>query len=234
MINKIFYICLKKFGYYFKGSSYHIDESIPLSAMVGLVTRRFSCWIRSLTKGFSLSKKIFIGKKVTLRNSRFIFIGSGVTLANEVLIDGLSKKGVVIGDNVSIGEFTRIEASGTITDIGMGISIGRNSGIGGFSFIGGAGGVSIGEDVIMGQFVSFHPENHNFDDLGYPIRLQGVNRKGISVGDDCWVGAKVTFLDGANVGKGCVIAAGSIVRGDIPDYSIVAGVPAKVIRSRKA
>lgn len=111
--------------------------------------------------------------------------------------------------------------------------IGDNTGIGSHSFIGGAGGVQIGSDVIMGQWVSFHPENHNHEDLVKPIRLQGVNRKGIFIEDDCWIGAKVTFLDGAHVGRGCVIAAGAVVRGHIPPYSIAGGVPARVIRSRK-
>jgi acetyltransferase-like isoleucine patch superfamily enzyme len=62
--------------------------------------------------------------------------------------------------------------------------------------------------------------------------LQGVNSKGIVVEDDCWVGANTTFLDGAHVGHGCVIGAGSVVRGEIPPYSIVVGAPARVIRSR--
>src|SRR3546814_5479059 len=76
----------------------------------------------------------------------------------------------------------------------------------------------------MGQYVSFHSENHNFSDIEKSIKSQGVTRKGIFVDDDCWVGAKATFLDGANVGKGCVIAAGAVVRGVIPQYSIVGGV----------
>jgi acetyltransferase-like isoleucine patch superfamily enzyme len=85
----------------------------------------------------------------------------------------------------------------------------------------------------MGQYVSFHSENHIIDRTDIPIRLQGVVRKGIVIEDDCWVGAKVTFLDGCHVGRGCVVAAGAVVRGEIPAYSIIGGVPAKVIRSRE-
>ena len=55
---------------------------------------------------------------------------------------------------------------------------------------------------------------------------------GILVEDDCWVGANVVFLDGAHVGRGSVVAAGAVVRGKIPAYSVVAGVPARVLRSR--
>lgn len=227
------YMLINRCAQGLKGRSYTIDPSIPLSAILGIGCRRLFSLLRSLFAGFSWRKKLFLGPSVELRNRSLLRFGNGVTLGRGVLIDGLSREGVLIGDHVNIGDFTRIEASGTITGIGKGISIGTNSGIGAFSFIGGAGGVVIGNDVIMGQWVSFHPENHNYNYLNVPIRLQGVNRQGIVVEDDCWIGAKVTFLDGAHVGRGSIIGAGSVVRGVIPAYSIVAGVPARVIRSRK-
>lgn len=232
MMQRAIYSLINKLAKSIKGDGYHLDSSISISAIVGITYRRLVFWLRSVLRGYSWKKKIFIGSNVELRNRRFIQFGYGVTLGNFVLIDGLSREGVVLGNHVNIGDYTRIEASGTITDIGKGIIIGNNSGIGAFSFIGGAGGVEIGNDVIMGQWVSFHPENHNFESLDWPIRLQGVNRQGIVVEDDCWIGAKVTFLDGAHVGKGCVIAAGAVVRGVIAPYSIAGGVPAKVIKSR--
>ena len=64
-----------------------------------------------------------------------------------------------------------------------------------------------------------------------PIQKQGVTRKGIIIGNDCWIGAKATILDGANIGDGCVVAAGAVVRGNFPPYSVIAGVPAKIIKS---
>lgn len=218
----------------FKGKQYQLDATLPVSALLGLAYRRSICMLRCVLRGiaFRPSKLIFMGADVELRNRSYIHLGRAVTLGKAVVIDGLSHNGVTIGDGVSIGSYTVIEASGTITDLGKGIRIGDFSGIGGFSFIGGAGGVDIGRNVIMGQYVSFHPENHNFESLDLPIRLQGVNRQGIVVEDDCWIGAKVTFLDGAHVGKGCVIAAGAVVRGVIPPYSVAAGIPAKVIKSR--
>jgi acetyltransferase-like isoleucine patch superfamily enzyme len=232
MIRVFIYRVLNRCAQGLKGRSYNIDPSIPLSAILGIGYRRLFSLLRSLFAGFPWGKKLFLGSNVELRNRSLLQFGNGVTLGRGVLIDALSREGVFIGDRVNIGDFTRIEASGTITGIGKGISIGTNSGIGAFSFIGGAGGVVIGNDVIMGQLVSFHPENHNYDRLNVPIRLQGVNRQGIVVEDDCWIGAKVTFLDGAHVGRGCVIGAGSVVRGVIPPFSIVAGVPARVIKSR--
>jgi acetyltransferase-like isoleucine patch superfamily enzyme len=217
-----------------KGKAYNLDPDIPLGTLFGIAFRRATCLMRCILRGiaFNPRKWIFVNAGVELRNRSRIKFGSGVTLGKYVLIDGLSREGVVIGNGVNIGPYTVIEASGIITNMGKGIRIGDQSGIGGFSFIGGAGGVEIGSNVIMGQWTSFHPENHVFDNIDIPIRLQGVTRQGIVVGDDCWVGAKVTFLDGARVGHGCVIAAGAVVRGDIPPYSIVAGVPARVIRSR--
>lgn len=232
MIERAIYSLINNIAKSIKGDLYQLDSSIPISALVGIAYRRLVFLLRSVRRGLGWKKKIFIGSNVELRNRRFIQLGYGVTLGNSVLIDGLSREGVALGNHVNIGDYTRLEASGTIADIGKGIKIGNNSGIGAFSFIGGAGGVVIGNDVIMGQWVSFHPENHNYDSLDLPIRLQGVNRQGIVIEDDCWIGAKVTFLDGAHVGKGCVIAAGAVVRGVIPPYSIAGGVPAKVIKSR--
>ncbi|MEN3372391.1 acyltransferase [Dechloromonas sp. ZS-1] len=198
-------------------------------SLLSLATNRFILLLRGLLR---IRKVCFLGRGVKLRNKRYLAIGRSVTIQDGVSIDALSKCGVFLGDNCNIGPMTIIQATGVLTNIGMGLNIGANSGIGGFSFIGCGGGVRIGSNVIMGQYVSFHSENHQFDDLGKPIREQGVTRIGIEIGDDCWVGAKATFLDGARVGNGCVIAAGSVVRGDFPSFSILAGVPARVVRSR--
>ncbi len=115
---------------------------------------------------------------------------------------------------------------------GDGFSIGADSGIGEYGSIGAAGGVTIGNNVIMGQFVSFHSQEHEFEDTDKPIRQQGTSQRGITVGDDCWIGARVTFLDGSHVAEGCVIAAGAVVRGEVPSYSVIAGTPARVVRRR--
>ena len=219
----------------FKGPDYRLDSDLPLSALIGLALRRLASLLRCVLRGISWhpGRLLFVGRNVVLRNKGLISFGRGVSLGDSVLIDGLSHEGVVIGDRTSIGPYTIIEATGVIRNLGKGCRIGANSGIGAFSFIGAAGGVVIGENVIMGQYVSFHSENHNFDRLDIPVRMQGVTRAGIVIEDDCWIGAKVTFLDGCHVGKGSVIAAGAVVRGDIPPYSVAGGVPARVLKSRK-
>ena len=111
--------------------------------------------------------------------------------------------------------------------------MGNNSAIGDFTHFGASGGIDIGNDVIMGSFISFHSENHNFEDTTKLIREQGVTSKGIKIGNNVWVGAKVTFLDGTVIGNHCVVAAGAVVNGSYPDFSVIGGIPAKIIKSIK-
>ena len=117
--------------------------------------------------------------------------------------------------------------------MGQYIKIGNNVGIGEFAYLGGAGGLEIGDDCIVGQYLSCHPENHVATDLNTPIRFQGVTRKGIKIGKNCWIGSKVTILDGVEVGDGCIIAAGAVLAKSFPQNVIIGGVPAKVLKSRK-
>lgn len=221
----------------YKGSGYTLDPAVSTGALISIAIRRALALCRGFLVGVNWGRKpgawIFVEQSVILRNRGKVTFGRAVTLSRGVLVDGLSRNGVSIGDRVSIGPYAIIEATGVISSIGAGCSIGSDSGLGAFSYIGAAGGVQIGSNVIMGQRVSFHSENHVHDDLTRPIREQGVTRKGIVVEDDCWVGANVTFLDGAHVGHGCVVAAGSVVRGSIPPRSIIGGVPAKIIRERQ-
>lgn len=217
-----------------KGRPFHLDRSIPLSLLMGLLIRRAAWLTRGVLKLLFLQRRIatvFMAKGVNLRGASLIRFGKGVTLERGVIIDALTRRGVFLGDNVKIGAYSVI-VSAPASNLGEGISMGANSAVDAYSFLGSSGFISIGENVIMGQHVGFHPENHDFDRIDVPIREQGTTRQGITVEDDVWVGSNTIFLDGAHVGKGCVIGAGSVVRGNIPPYSIAVGVPAKVVRSR--
>jgi acetyltransferase-like isoleucine patch superfamily enzyme len=217
-----------------KGGRYELDDRLSVTALLSLAGRRGTWLLRGFIRFPFRGVRIFLADGVVLRNRAHLTMGNGVTVGRGCTIDALSKQGVRLGENVNIGPYTTIQASGVLSNLGTGCTIGANSGIGGYSFIGCGGGVQIGADVIMGQYVSFHSENHVIDRTDVPIRSQGVVRKGIVIEDDCWVGAKATFLDGCHVGRGCVVASGAVVRGTIPPYSIIAGVPARVIRSRLA
>ena len=97
---------------------------------------------------------------------------------------------------------------------------------------GAAGGIEVGDDVVAGQFIRFHSENHNFNDLSKLIRDQGVSHKGIKIGNNCWIGAGAVFLDGAELGDGCVVGANAVITKKFPDNVVVVGIPAKVISHR--
>jgi len=180
---------------------------------------------------FKLSRKVFIGKRCQIMNAKNIQFGNNVTIENDCVIDGYASNKLILGDNVKIGAYSMITCTSHFSKFGKGISIGSNSAIGRFSEFGAAGGIEIGSDVIMGSYISFHSENHNFKDNSKLIREQGVTSKGIKIGDNVWVGAKVTFLDGCKVGNNSVVAAGSVVNSTYPDNSIIGGVPAKLIKT---
>jgi acetyltransferase-like isoleucine patch superfamily enzyme len=219
-----------------KGNNFNLDREISINYLFSKVISMIINLIRGNIKSIFVKKKsfiIFIGHRSKLQMKRKINFGSGVNIENNVVIDALSKNGVSIGNNVKIGDFTKILCTGTIKNIGLGIKIGDNCGIGENCFFGAAGGIEIGNDVIMGQNVRFHSENHNYSNLDIPIRLQGVTNKGIKIGNNCWIGSGAVFLDGVSVGDGCVIGANTLVNKSIPDNSIVAGNPVRIIKSRK-
>ena len=178
-------------------------------------------------------KGAMIGSGVTFFNLPKIKWGSFLKLGNQVTVSGLGKIGVIMGDHVSIGDFSRIITSTTFNQLGAYIKIGDHVGIGEYAYLGGAGGLQIGSECIIGQYFSCHPENHNYAELNTSIRHQGVQRKGIKIGNNCWIGSKVTILDGVTIGDGSVIAAGAVVTKSFPQNSIIAGVPAKLINQRK-
>ena len=233
-MSEFFYKSVEAALSWMKGRPYRLDRNIPLSLLLGLLMRRGTWLLRGALKALILQRRmalVFMAKGVNLRGASLIRFGRGVTLERGVIIDGLTRQGVVLGDNVKIGAYSVLMGA-PVSNLGEGIRIGANSAVDAYSFIGSSGFVSIGENVIMGQHVGFHPENHDFDRTDVPIRAQGTTRQGITIEDDVWVGSNAVFLDGAHVGRGSVIGAGAVVRGTIPSYSIAVGVPAKVVRSR--
>ena len=94
--------------------------------------------------------------------------------------------------------------------------------------------LKIGNDVMMGPDVIIIGENHHFDDLTVPMRIQGKTKSPpVRIEDDVWIGARATILPGLTIGKGAIIGTAAVVTKDIPPYAICAGNPARVIRYRK-
>jgi acetyltransferase-like isoleucine patch superfamily enzyme len=142
------------------------------------------------------------GKKISVFNPSRISFGKFLRLGDHVYLSALGKEGIQFGSNVSIGAFSRVIVSTTLNNPGSKIKLGDRVGIGEFAYLGGAGGLTIGSDCIIGQYFSCHPENHHFNDPETFIRLQGVSRKGIVIGNNCWIGSKVTILDNVTIGEG--------------------------------
>ena len=217
-----------------KNADFKLDKAVSSSTILQLAFQKVWQKIRSLKLLLhgKLPQQLYLGKSVQFFNASNIEFGKWVQLEDHVRVSGLSKDKVVFGNNVRIGAYSQVIAATSFNNIGAHIRIGNNVGIGEFAYLGGGGGLEIGDDCIIGQYFSCHPENHLFGDTEELIRMQGVTRKGIKIGNNCWIGAKVTVLDGVKIGAHCVIAAGAVVTKDMPDYTVIGGVPAKVIKQR--
>jgi acetyltransferase-like isoleucine patch superfamily enzyme len=112
-----------------------------------------------------------------------------------------------------------------------GIKIGRDSLVGEFSIIRGQGGVQIGDRVYTSPFTQIIAVNHVFDNPDRPFVQQGITAEGIVIEDDVWLGASAIVTDGVHIGRGAVVAAGAVVTKDVPAHTVVAGVPAQVIKT---
>ncbi len=222
MVKKIYQKALNK-----RGKNYQVDNRIPSRLLAYSLFFRVILLLRGLIK---LRKKVFVGKRVTFLNKKNITFGNNVTIEQDCFIDAYAASKLVFGNNVKIGAFSSISSTSHMSKFGKGFRIGDNSGVGRFTEFGSSGGIEIGRDVIMGSYISFHSENHNFQDLSKPIREQGVTSKGIKIGNNIWVGAKVTFLDGCEISDNTVVAAGAVVKGSFPKNVVIGGIPAKILK----
>ena len=210
-------------------SNYAARDLLAISFVRGLQVIR-----GAFLKPFLKESKglLFVGSGVKIRHKSHFTAGKNLILEDNVFINALAEDGIVTGDQVSIARDSILICTGVIAHQGKGIYIGKGTGINASAYLGGQGGIHIGEQVIIGPGVQIFSENHNYDQPGISIKEQGVTRLGVSIGDHCWLGGRVTVLDGVHIGKGCVVAAGAVVTKSFPDYSILAGVPARIIKSR--
>lgn len=150
----------------------------------------------------------------SLYNERYIRIGS------ETLIGPRSTLavGMVPG---------QVMTSDTVISIGDRCLFGQGSGIVGHLSI------EIGDDVWTGHHVYITDQNHGYEDLDRPISVQLQPERPVRIGDGSWLGHGTVVLPGASIGRHVVIGANSVVRGEIPDFTVAAGNPAKVIRHQR-
>lgn len=216
-----------------KGRSYEIDPRID-ARYLGVVTlERAMMKLRGFYRFPLHANRPFVGRGVGLRARHLLRCGPGVTLGDHSRVDAMSDKGVTLGAGTSLGRNSRIECIGNLRFLGVGFTAGDNVGLGTDCLYGAAGGITIGDDTIIGNFVSMHSEGHNYDDPDVPIRDQGVSHQGIRIGRGCWIGSKATVLDGVTLGDGSIVAAGAVLTaGAYPANGVYGGVPARLLKSR--
>ena len=147
----------------------------------------------------------------TLMNVEYIRIGAGTVIGPHVALSA----GMIPGQDC---------ASDPVVVIGDRCLIGRGSGIVGHLSI------EIGDDVFAGHHIYITDQNHGFDDVTLPISKQIQPERPVRIGDGSWIGHGAVILPGATIGRHVVIGANSVVSGEIPDYSVAVGAPARVIR----
>jgi acetyltransferase-like isoleucine patch superfamily enzyme len=199
-----------------------------------------------------MGRSVKIYPDVRLKNAQNIEIGFGVVLHQGVEIDLNSENELKICDRVNLARDVCLILAGaksnihlanlvslgrgvhlTVFDTGQ-ISINEGTYIGPYTCISAYGKLKIGKNCLIASHCSIYAHNHNFSDPDKLIAKQGFNFKGVTIEDDCWLGSGVRVVDGVTIGKGSVIAAGSVVMKDIPPYSIAAGVPTKIVAKREA
>lgn len=172
---------------------------------------------------------VIFGADVNFRHPLKIEIGERTIVDDGALLDakGANNQGIRIGENCYIGRGSILSCKeGDITlenyaNISTWCNISSNSKI------------VIGEKTLLGPYVAIFATSHNFDDLSENILDYGWSSKGVIIGENCWLGARVTALDGVTIGSGTVVGAGSVVISDLPEKVVAVGSPAKPIKKRK-
>lgn len=113
------------------------------------------------------------------------------------------------------------------------VVLGNNSGIGQNCIVGKS--TKIGENVMMGQDVMIYTRNHKSSNVSLPMKQQGFDQvRGVTIGDDVWIGSRVIILPGVIVGNGSILGAGSVISKDVEPYSVVVGNPGRKVKDRRA
>jgi NDP-sugar pyrophosphorylase family protein len=177
--------------------------------------------------------------KVHLRSvlMRALWRCKGVKISRGTIINEHHKNAIVLENGCTVGYGTLLIATNEFSLLSPEISklhIGERTAINEYCNIRASGGtIKIGNDCLIGQMVSLIASNHSTK-IGESMRNQFWDEKvhSIYIGQDVWIGSHVTILPGTRIDSGCVIAAGSVVRGHVPSNEIWGGIPAKFIKKR--
>lgn len=178
----------------------------------------------------SVGKGTVFGRNMGIRNPSRIFIGKRVVIDDNVVLDakGIGTGRITIGNEVVISRNNILSCKGGTIEIGDNTNIAQNC------LIHSEERVAIGSEVIIAAYTYIvGGGNHDYSRLDVPIiRQPNLSRGGITVESNVWIGARATILDGVTIHSGAVIGAGAVVTEDVPENSVVAGIPAKVMARR--
>ncbi len=178
-----------------------------------------------------VGRGVVFGRNLTIRHPRKIEIGDNVVISDGCVLDavGEQNRGIRIGDGVMMGQNAMLRCKNGDIDVGARTGLGANSAV----YATGGNHVRIGSDALIAPFVYIGGGQYHHERTDVPIVEQGANpRGGNEIGDGVWLGARVTVIDGAHVGRDTIVSAGSMVMHELPGYAIAGGVPARVVRMR--
>ncbi len=179
----------------------------------------------------STGSGIIFGRDLVCRHPHRISIGEGAILDDQCVLDakGDTEVGITLGSGVLIGRGTSLSCKGGT------IEVGDNTNISAHCMLISESSLVLGSNILIaGMCYLIAGGNHRFDRTDIPIVQQPMEQRGgITIGDNCWLGANVTVLDGVTIGRDSIIGAGSVVTKSIPEFAIAAGVPAKIMKMRK-
>jgi len=192
---------------------------------LGLLLRS---WLYPLLLGKS-GRGVTFGVGVVLRHPGKIRLGDNVVVDDYCCLDakGTENRGIDIGARVFISRNTILSCKNGDIAIDDEANIGFNAEI--FS----ASRVRVGKKVLMAAYTYLVGGDHLYDRTDVPVLDQGRTAQGIDVDDHAWLGAHVVVTDGSRVGRDAIVGAGAVVVGEIPDFAIATGIPAKVVRDRR-
>lgn len=192
-------------------------DSQPMDFIRKIITRL------SKTSNYIMSCMRIITIRIMYRNISF---GKNLYLAKGVKISITDNGSLMIGQNTSIDRFTNIRINGG------NIIIGDDTYIGEFCYIASSKSITIGNGALIASHVVIRDSQHRFDDPNKPIFMQGNTSESTFIGDNVWLGTKVSVLMGAKIGNNAIVGAHSVVRKIIDSDTICSGDPCTFIRKR--
>ncbi len=193
---------------------------------LGLVLRRvlYRHWLGAV------GRNVTFGAHVTIRHPHKIRIGDNVVIDDHCLLDakGRDNRGIDIGSNVVIGRQSILHCKNGDIALGDAVNIGVNCDITS------SNRVTVGAKTLIAAYAYLVGGDHDFSAADRPVMEQGRVARGITIGEESWIGAHAVVLDGTEIGRGTIVGAGAVVTKSLPAGAIAAGMPARVIRMREA